>query len=408
MAQFLVPISDVATTTWATTPIFSKVDEGAPGSDDTVSNVSPVVTEWSRHLVTSGSDPGVTTGHVLRARWAKASGGGANYDYTLNLYQGTPATGTLIATLELLGHDISTLQIDTYGLSGAEAGNITDYTDLYLEFYGAKNGGGANRDMVVDFVELEIPDAASTTDAAQFSDTSTDRVVFENTPELDNMLSGSWYMWLYMGASWDADEIIAELGSSGNLGINIQHGTGSGVLQWSRLRATTHLTMAAANFDLAEWLFLAVAFDTAGADGDQHWYKGKEGTAIAEVTYGNRDVGSGTPVNNNTKSYWGNTDPAATAKSLDGSIAIEAYYPGVILTSGQFETERLNPDPTRVAGCKRFAAMQPDGVIIDYITGNIAAQTGVTQVDGPTGVTFPAPPFAAMSAMRGILDVHLT
>jgi hypothetical protein len=263
---------------------------------------------------------------------------------------------------------------------------------------------GAN----VPTITVDKP-ATATTDAAEFSNTSTDRVVLVPPGELNTMTSGTWLMWVKTPQAWSSTEKYVQWGDSGDRAGIVENTAVSGSISWRWFRATTSTFVrnATPTFSLATWYFWAVTFDTSGADGDQHFYWGDETTAVAEVTtYTTQQAGSGAITGHSSNFYWGNADPAATASSLDaGAIALEAWYPGVILTSTQLNTERTAPDPTRVAGCMQFAAMQPDGTIIDYITGNIATQTGTAQIDGPLNVTFPTPPFAALTPMRGILDV---
>src|SRR5690606_1929191 len=78
-------------------------------------------------------DPGVHTGHVVRVRANCTVQVGTNWKYRIQLFQG----GTLIA--DTGGSGIAmTAGWTTYTLSPstAEAGNITDYTDLrvYVTF----------------------------------------------------------------------------------------------------------------------------------------------------------------------------------------------------------------------------------------------------------------------------------
>lgn len=165
MAQYARPASDSATGSWSATPLWSKIDEGAAAEDDVVitsaNNTSPDDADLTTTNVT---DPTIHTGHILRARWNKSASGGHSINAVLELYQGAPTT-TLIATLSVT--DISEVeQTSTYTLSEAEAGNITDYTDLYLRVSRQGETGGPpndRRSLVVEFIELEVPDAAEET-----------------------------------------------------------------------------------------------------------------------------------------------------------------------------------------------------------------------------------------------------
>lgn len=168
MAQILLPESDNLAGSWNTTPLWSKVDDDStvsPSGDGTAitsdNNTSP---DNAIFTLTDGTDPASSTGHILRARWNKDATGGHAINAVLDLYQGDPSTsGTLIATLSVTGIG-ATEQEDTYTLSAAEADSITDYTDLWLVLSRQGDTGGnpnGRRSLVVDLVELEIPDAGA-------------------------------------------------------------------------------------------------------------------------------------------------------------------------------------------------------------------------------------------------------
>lgn len=167
MAQILVPIADQATGSWTTTPLWLKVDDdstvNATGDGTTITsanNSAPDDADFQ--LTTTASDPD-TGNHILRARWNKSASGGHAINAVLELYQGVPGTGTLVATLSVTGIS-ETEQESTYTLTGTEVGNITDYQSLYLRLSRQGDTGGApsgRRSLVADLVEFEIPDAAA-------------------------------------------------------------------------------------------------------------------------------------------------------------------------------------------------------------------------------------------------------
>ncbi len=155
MPVFAVPDGDTATGLGWTTSGFARLDEGAPGDDVVAGQSSNNASEFLDKSLTDETDPAVSTGHILRIRWRSPSG-----NRTLNgffeLWQGTPGSGTLIATLNI--NDLpSTLQIDTVGLTGTETDNITDYTAIQGRVYYTYTGGGSASSFEVDFFELEIP-----------------------------------------------------------------------------------------------------------------------------------------------------------------------------------------------------------------------------------------------------------
>ena len=141
MAQFGRPSADTSIGTYkdeadGTTNIYTHIDESVASDTDYIKSVSapssaPYVTKLS-----TLEDPVSSSGHVVRYRYAKNTSGGAQIDLVVQLRQdyvseGTP--GTLIASNS--HSNISNSFTDgTITLSGGEADNITDYTNLYLRF----------------------------------------------------------------------------------------------------------------------------------------------------------------------------------------------------------------------------------------------------------------------------------
>jgi len=166
MAQFARPIGDLDNTgVWTTAPLWSDIDEGGAGDGTVIlSDSSATASETFTVDGATVTDPSVSTGHILRGHWAKNATGGANFVFHLQLRQGyssEAAQGTLIATLVSPAISGTTLQTDTYTLSAGEADSITDYSDLQLRCWSQKSGGGAGRQVKIDFVELETPDVSA-------------------------------------------------------------------------------------------------------------------------------------------------------------------------------------------------------------------------------------------------------
>lgn len=162
MAQFARPASDTATGSWTSTPLWSKVDEGATGDNVTITSADNTSPDNADFACTSVTDPTSSSGHILRAAWNKSATAGHTINAILELWQGTPGTGTLIATLTT-NNIGATEQTDTYTLSGTEADNITNYAALSLRLSRQGDTGGnpsTRRSLVCDFCELEVPDAA--------------------------------------------------------------------------------------------------------------------------------------------------------------------------------------------------------------------------------------------------------
>lgn len=167
MAQILVPVADLAAGSWTTTPLWSKVDDDSTvnpsGDGTTITSADNSAPDNADLDLATGTDPASSTGHILRARWNKSASGGHAINAVLELWQGTPGTGTLIATLSVTGIT-EVEQESTYTLSTAEADSITDYAALNLRVSRQGDTGGnpsTRRSLVVDLVELEIPDGAA-------------------------------------------------------------------------------------------------------------------------------------------------------------------------------------------------------------------------------------------------------
>jgi len=161
MAQFARPDADQATGSWTTTPLWSKVDEGSDGGDTITSDAvgNGVATTNADLRLSDVTDPAVSTGHIIRSRWASSST--RDITPTCELWLGIPGSGTLIATLTGATLLDTTEVTDTHTLTGTEADNITDYTDLFLRLVGTGSGGGPSRSLVVEFCELEVPDVSA-------------------------------------------------------------------------------------------------------------------------------------------------------------------------------------------------------------------------------------------------------
>ena len=118
MAQFGRPISDVTTTNWATTPLWSKIDEVSADDGDSISAVASSAATAECALTSSLSDPSSSVGHTVRFR-ALATKTNKAALLTVGLYQGT----TLIASTVLDAEVDMTTSFAPYSfpLTGGEA-----------------------------------------------------------------------------------------------------------------------------------------------------------------------------------------------------------------------------------------------------------------------------------------------
>lgn len=163
MAQFARPNGASVNTGGFTISDWQKIDESVASDADRAFSTDGAVAELEVGL-SSVTDPGVSTGHVLRFRVAQtddgvASGTGSASTLGVRLLQGTTVIWSDAST-PLTG----AWATRTVTLSGAEADAITDYTDLRIEF--AVTGGGGSpanrRGAGVSWAELEVPDASVT------------------------------------------------------------------------------------------------------------------------------------------------------------------------------------------------------------------------------------------------------
>lgn len=153
MAQFLRPVEDIsvgggsASEKWSSAPLYEKVDEETYSDADYISSSSYGRRECILGL-TSGEEPASRTGHIVRVR-AKYVDSDCNWT-EVTLYQGSTEIEMKQFTLS------SSFQTFSFEVSEANAGNITDYTDLRIGILDDEY------QMAVSWVELEIPDAGAT------------------------------------------------------------------------------------------------------------------------------------------------------------------------------------------------------------------------------------------------------
>lgn len=186
MAQFARPSADTTFLLLGGTPTntagsrYTNIDESTPSDTDYVYSANnpggSTLTEFAFSAVT---DPGVSTGHIVRVRCFQIdedSGGhpqsanttGTATSLAWSLHQGA----TVIASGTINPGAAATT---TYTLTAGEADAITDYSNLLIEL---SPGGGAGspanrRGVAISWVELEVPDAAVNETADAITATST-------------------------------------------------------------------------------------------------------------------------------------------------------------------------------------------------------------------------------------------
>ena len=139
MAQFGRPSTDTTREAWeeddgTTTDIFDQIDEAIADDVDFIRSAQVPTTDAYVTKLTTLTDPVVHTGHVVRYRYGKDVAAGAQIDIVVQLRQGYVNEGSLGTLIASATHTnvANGWTAGSIALSEAEAGNITDYTDLYL------------------------------------------------------------------------------------------------------------------------------------------------------------------------------------------------------------------------------------------------------------------------------------
>lgn len=158
MAQFGRPISDLQNT--SITGGFVDIDEISASNSDYLYSADNANTTYECGITSTLNDPLTGNGHTFRYQIAEIDGGvlgdgaGSTASVIVSLYQGA----TLIAS-DVSRNGTNTWTTHSYTLTTTEANNITDYTNLRLNF-SITGGGGSptnRRGIGVSWAELEIP-----------------------------------------------------------------------------------------------------------------------------------------------------------------------------------------------------------------------------------------------------------
>lgn len=134
MTQLLKPASDVAAGAWTTqagsgTGLYAVIDEVSVSDSDYIQSEIKPSSSVCTIALEAGSDPGVHTGHLVRYRYAKNAASGNAIGLTVRLMQG--ATEIASWTHTNISESWTTVE---QTLTSTQAGNITDYSVLRLQF----------------------------------------------------------------------------------------------------------------------------------------------------------------------------------------------------------------------------------------------------------------------------------
>jgi hypothetical protein len=150
MAQFARPASDI-TTGWATTPLWSKIDEVTPLDADWITGTGNVTAEV---LLSTVTDPADNTNHIWSLRF-QATGSGGKEKITAGLYEGTTLIEEFMTGVNITRNSFN---LHTGTILESNAANIVDYTDLRIRMVSSQGG---TETIDCSWAELSIPDAAS-------------------------------------------------------------------------------------------------------------------------------------------------------------------------------------------------------------------------------------------------------
>lgn len=139
--QTLLPASDSVDGAWTDqaggTSLAAAIDEATASDTDYIRSQLGPSSSSCRVKLAPGGDPQSSTDHNIKWRIAKDTAGGGTIGMTVKLYQGggnSIGGGTLIASFTR--SNVSETFTDfTEALSAGEADSITNYADLYLEFF---------------------------------------------------------------------------------------------------------------------------------------------------------------------------------------------------------------------------------------------------------------------------------
>lgn len=138
---------------------WDELDEGFPSDDATTYWSSPTNADNDalRVGISPVTDPGVSTGHLVRVRCRNGAGGSRQVDLTIRLFD-----VSVQICEDTSNTDIGTAWTTfTYNLTGAEADAIVNYNNLRIEVEIDTPGGGSGSNLDCSTMQFECPDASS-------------------------------------------------------------------------------------------------------------------------------------------------------------------------------------------------------------------------------------------------------
>jgi hypothetical protein len=182
---------------------------------------------------------------------------------------------------------------------------------------------------------------------AALSFTSTDSVNFGSASSIDDCFNndGTMVMWVFPTATTAASTFARK----DNTGA-IWSFTGAASVQFTLARSTQSLAMIYTtanlpNFGTNKWVFIAVVWDTAGANGDQILYSGDlTHTVAAGSSPSPQRVGSGTVTSQDALSLFVGNNVGGAAP-FPGNIAYTGLW-NRRLSLGELQDQQFHPHVT--------------------------------------------------------------
>lgn len=142
MPQYARPSADAyvgnyTTQAGGTTNLYTTIDDVTTDDTDYIQSPLSPTNEVYVCKLSAVTAPGTTSNHVMFMRTSADKDNQQTISITQELRQGyvnESNQGTLIASQTRSGINSTTWTNSTYTLSGAEAGSITDYSNLYYRF----------------------------------------------------------------------------------------------------------------------------------------------------------------------------------------------------------------------------------------------------------------------------------
>lgn len=192
-------------------------------------------------------------------------------------------------------------------------------------------------------------EAISVGSAAALDDLAQGTVICVFRIDTSPSASGHPARLLSKGGNWQLG--LTDVGGAPNVQMFINRATQS-------LLVNANPTQFTPNTTTGVWYFLAVTFDTNGADTVNKVYRGTlTSPPVEPAAYAVQRSGSGTIVTNATTDLWVGNNPAATTQCVEGPIAFIGLW-NRVFTINEIYDQGLSPKPTTGALLFSFPGLE--------------------------------------------------